>query len=99
VKLSSSLEAASCVDIEEFPNILWNPKIHCRVHKSPTLVAILIQVDPVRSEPEDFNKEIKNMRYDPMVNGYPQEFVDFILKPLRSNRPSSGKIFQGTAII
>jgi hypothetical protein len=34
-----------------------------------------------------------------MLNEYPQEFVDSIMNPLRSNRPYSDIIYQVTAII
>jgi hypothetical protein len=37
----------------------------------------------------DFNDEIKNIRHDLMLNEYPKEFVDSIMKPPASNRPSS----------
>jgi hypothetical protein len=42
---------------------------------------------------------IKNIRQDLILNEYPQEFVTSIMKPLRSNRPSSETTYQGTVII
>jgi hypothetical protein len=47
---------------------------------------------------EDFNKGIKMLRHDLMLNEYPQEFVDSIMKSLRSNHPSSDTIYQGMAM-
>jgi hypothetical protein len=34
-----------------------------------------------------------------MLNEYPQEFVDSVMMPSRSNHPSSDTIYQGTVII
>jgi hypothetical protein len=48
---------------------------------------------------KDFNNEIKSIRHDLMPNEYPQELADTIMKPSKSNRPSSDTIYHGTVII
>jgi hypothetical protein len=47
----------------------------------------------------DFNNEIKNLRHDLRLIGYPKEFVDSVMKPSTRNRPSSDIKYQGTVIV
>jgi hypothetical protein len=50
--------------------------------------SLVIRAKVMCQDPKDFSKEIKYIRHDPILNKYPQEFVDSVIKPGRSNRPS-----------
>jgi hypothetical protein len=47
---------------------------------------------------KNFNKEIKNIRHNLMLNKYTQESADSIMKPSRRNCPSSDTIHQSMII-
>jgi hypothetical protein len=49
--------------------------------KKRVVHSLISQAKVIRQDQKDFNKEIKNIREDVMLNEYPQESVDSIMKP------------------
>jgi hypothetical protein len=63
---SPSWKATCCAPTQVFRNIIWNPKVQHRVHKSPPLVPILSQINLVHITPSLLSKIYLNIIHPPI---------------------------------
>jgi hypothetical protein len=95
MELSFSWEASSCAATEELSNILWNPKVHYCVHRSPPLVAILSQTNTAHTTAYiKINFNIIHHLRPGLPSGLPPSgfptniLYTFLFSPIRSTCPA-----------
>jgi hypothetical protein len=107
-ELSPSWEENSRLGTQLFSNILRNPKVHRRVHKSPQLVRILNQINPVHTNPLYVSKIHFNIVPHLRVclpsglslSGFPIIILyAFFFSPIRATRPDHLTVLDLTILI
>jgi hypothetical protein len=86
MRLSPTWEAASYAATQELPSILWNPQVHCRVHKSPPLVPNLNQINAIHTILSYLSKFHFNIRLPSSL--FPSGFPTYIQYPIRATSPA-----------
>jgi hypothetical protein len=82
MELSPFWETANCAATQELLSILWNPKVHYRVHQSPPLAPILSNINPIHTIPS-YRRSIlilsTHLRFDLPSRLFPSGFPTNIL--------------------